>query len=114
MTIKLKRETREISIYRGDTPTLEATFTDEDGNPIDLTDATVYIACRKETVTGDVLFNKTCTVTNATQGQVEVKLTSTETDYVGKGIGEFEARYVDGTILNLSQLIIIFKEEVRD
>jgi len=104
----------EITIFRGDTPTLEATFTDEDGNPIDLTDATVYLACRKETATGDVLFDKTCTVTNPTKGQVRVTLTSIETDYVGKGIGEFEARYADGTILTLSQFIIIFKEEVRD
>jgi len=104
----------EIVIFRGDTPTLEASFMDEDGNPIDLTDATVYVACRKETVMGDLLFNKTCTIVDAPKGRVRVKLTSTETEYVGKGIGEFEARYVDGTILTLSQFIIIFKEEVRD
>jgi len=104
----------EIIIYRGDTPTLEASFTDEDDNPIDLTDATVYLACRKEEVTGDLLFDKTCTIVDAPGGKVRVTLSSTETDYVGKGIGEFEARYVDGTILTLSQFITVFKEEVRD
>jgi len=102
-----------LIIYRGDTPTYEIQFTDEDDNPIDLTDVTVYFTARKNTPHGELLFDKTCTAHNPTKGIVRVTLSSTDTNYVGNAIGEFEGRYVDGSIITLGQVELDFIKDVR-
>jgi len=100
-------------IYRGDTPTKEYQFLQEDGSPIDLSAATVYVAMRKHKKGGDLFINKATTIYAATEGKVRVTYTETETDFIGDAIAEFEARYADGTILTLGQIKVKFIEDIR-
>jgi len=99
-----------VYLYRGDTPTLVFTLRDEDGNPVDLTNCTVYFAVEKDET---VIINKTCAIINPAAGQLKVTLTSTETDFTGEALAELEGRYTDGTITTFGQFIIIMREDVR-
>jgi len=99
-----------VYLYRGDTPTLEFTLRDEDGNPIDLTNCTVYFAVEKNET---VIINKACTIIDTTAGQLKVTLTSSETDFTGEALAELEGRYTDGTITTFGQFTIIMREDIR-
>jgi len=99
-----------VRIYRGDTPTLEFTITDEDGNPVDLTGCTLYFAVKMD---DEVIINREALIIDPTKGLAQITLTAEETDHVGAALGELEGRYSDGTITTFGQFIIEFLEDVR-
>jgi hypothetical protein len=99
-----------VQIYRGDTPLLEFTVTDEDGKIIDLTDYHVYFAVKLK---GSVVINREASVYDPNRGLVRITLSTTETDYVGTGLGELEGRTEDGSVNTFGQFKVKFLEDVR-
>jgi len=101
-----------IVFFEGDTPTLEVQFFEADGKtPLDLTDATVYFYMVFE---DKVKVNREMTIVDAVNGIAKITLTSSETDWSGSGVVEFEARYADGTILTLAQESVQAKKQLRE
>lgn len=81
-------------IYRGTTPTITCTVTDDDGEAIDLTGHTVYFSIGKPgkdllTVTNDQM-----TIDGNT---VDVQLTQEQTLALPKGDTTMQLRAIDGT-----------------
>lgn len=101
----------EIVIYRGDTPTLEFTFSDvETGQPLNLSGWTLYFAAKK--VDGTVFINKQMTITDPNSGKAQVALTEDETNNIGRHIAEVEARQ-DNDISTLAQGVLVIRSDVR-
>ncbi len=100
-----------ITIFRGDTPTLEFTFTDPETNaPLNLSGWTLYFAV--QTASGVVFINKAMTVTDPVNGVAHVSLTATETDTVGIHTAEVEARK-DEEISTLAQGVVTIHPDIR-
>ncbi|MCS7224948.1 MAG: BppU family phage baseplate upper protein [Armatimonadetes bacterium] len=101
----------DITIFRGDTPTLEFTFLDgETSQPLNLSGWTLYFAVKHSD--GTLLINKLMTVTDPTNGTAQVALTASETNAVGIHIAEIESRK-DADILTLVQGLLRIRNDVR-
>jgi len=102
-----------VVFFQGDTPTLEVQFFEADGKtPIDLSTATVYFYMKD--AEDNVKVNREMTIVDAVNGIARITLTSSETDWFGSGIVEFEARYADGTILTLAQEPVQARKQLRE
>ncbi len=100
----------EVTIYRGDTPTLEFEFQDDAGNPLNLSGWTLYFAAKRND--GQIFINKPMTITDPPAGKATVALTSTETDNVGRHLAEIEARK-DSDVLTLAQGVLVIRGDIR-
>lgn len=104
-----------ISVFRGDTPTLTFTITDGDeSTPYDLTDSTVTIAAKKE-VTNEyegLRLEKTCVLSDPTNGQCTVELEAADTDLSGEFVVEVQAEFVSGLVRTLGRFKITFKQDI--
>lgn len=88
-----------LVLVQGDTaPTLTGVITDDaTGEPLDLTDCTVYFQMRQE---NDRRFtvNGSCTVTSALDGEVEYTLGANDLNTPGTYQTQFEVHYGDGKV----------------
>ena len=85
-----------IKFYRGDTPTVEVTVT-EDGEIFDLTGWTATLTCRTSKSATSPLFSSILTnVPNPTDGIILFELTSSNTDLAqGKYVYDVEVKKDD-------------------
>tara|TARA_R100001086_G_scaffold16743_2_gene8190 strand:- start:482 stop:799 length:318 start_codon:yes stop_codon:yes gene_type:complete len=101
-------------IKKGDTsPILQATLTDYNGDPVNLTAADVQF--RMENFDGTLKVNAACTVTDATNGVITYTFTTDDTDTAGTYKAEFEATYSDAsveTFPNKGSERIIIQEDI--
>lgn len=82
-----------FQIKKGDTsPAIEATVTDQDGDPVDLTGATIYFRMQ-DISTHDTLFDKEASIVDATEGMVEYNWQSGDTDTPGMYYAEFQIEF---------------------
>lgn len=100
----------KVRIFRGDAPTLIFTFTEQGGQPLDLSGWTLYFAAAAED--GTLLIDKQMSVIDPLQGKASVMLSSTETARAGVYKAEVEARKGD-TVLTLIQGYLVIVEDVR-
>lgn len=85
-----------FAIKVGDTsPTLEATLTDHDDEPINVTDAEVTFVMTKVGYT-DPVIEGSASVNDGEAGEVEYEWESGDTDESGIYEAEFEIEYADG------------------
>lgn len=99
----------DFYIKQGDTrPTLTRQLLDEDGEPVDVTGATVRFTL--EDPSGAVVVTEQlCTVLDGPTGEVAYEWQPGDTDRDGAHLGEFEVTYADGgvqTFPNPKQLTI--------
>lgn len=72
-----------LSLIRRDDVDLDITFTDKDGEPINISNATVYFTMKRKKTDSDddaVLAIEVTSHSNPTAGETRVSLTNTETD----------------------------------
>ena len=90
----------EYEIIQGETPTLLIEFLQEDGQPFDITGATITITSKRLLEDTDFLFQRPLTITDGKKGLGKVKLTTADTGVDGTVF--IEARIVfdsDGTVI---------------
>lgn len=91
-----------FSMFSGDDKTLQVTVTDEDGDPVDLTSATIKWQCTRSLGKASAISKTTTngiTITGASTGQFEVTLTDTDTESLaGTYQHEAQVTFSDGTI----------------
>lgn len=105
------------TIYRGTTPTITCTVTDDEGNTLDLTGYTLYFSIGKAK-------NPQLTVTNGqmsvTSSAAAVTLTQEQTLALKKGDTYMQLRGVDGDVAIATEMDpltvadIIYEEEIED
>jgi len=100
---------KRLMLYRGDTPTLEFTVKDLEGQPIDLTEWQVFFAVKIGETT---VLERECEVWNPPEGKARVTLTASDTDAIGVGVGELEGRK-NGEVRTFGQILVMFLEDVR-
>ncbi len=77
-------ESGDIELKQGDSDTLEFAFTDESGNPVDITGATLYFSVKSSLDDSGYFFQKVVTAhTDAQNGGTEVSITSENTNTSG-------------------------------
>lgn len=81
------------TIYRGTTPTITCTVTDDDGQALDLTGYTVFFSIGKAANAQLTVTNDQMTITG---NVVEVTLTQAQTLALNKGETMMQLRAVDG------------------
>jgi len=69
-----------ISIYRGDTPTITAVVKDEDGNTVDITGATMTLSVKENENFTSYLFQSVGSLSNPAVGEVKFFLTTANTE----------------------------------
>jgi len=75
----------DILLKQGDSDILEFAFTDDIGNPIDITGSTLYFSVKSSIDDSIYYFQKTVTShTNAANGLTEVSISSSDTDISGQ------------------------------
>lgn len=96
--------TTNFSMFAGDDKTLQVTVTDEDGDPVNLTAASIKWQCARSLGKASAI-SKTATsgggitITGAATGDFEVTLDDTDTeDLAGTYQHEAEVTFSDGTI----------------
>lgn len=91
-----------FSMYAGDDKTLEVTLTDADGDPVDITAATIKWQCARSKGKASAISKSTSggiTITSAANGQFSVALSDTDTeDLSGSFEHEAQVTFSDGTI----------------
>ena len=74
----------DIVLKQGDSDLLEFSFTDDNGNPIDITGTTLYFSVKQFIDDASYVFQKTITShTDASNGQTEVTISSSDTGTSG-------------------------------
>lgn len=87
----------EIEVIRGDDVTLTLTFTDNDGNAIDLTSGTVFFTVKKKASDTDenALIKKNISIFSApTTGIMNLSLTDEDTD-LASGVYYYDVQFID-------------------
>ena len=101
-----------FEIIRGDTVSLNMTFTDDDNAPIDLTGYTIFFTVKKDMNDTDaqavIAVN---TTTGDATGKVTIDLTSDDTD-VTEGAYHYDLQLVKGSIVESTKSDIL--SVVRD
>ena len=98
----------DLSIYRGDSKTWNLSFTDSDGQAINITGYTIFFTVKKknsytdDTVDTDAVIQKNVTVhTDPEQGQTQLVLQPSDTSSVIPAVYVYDMQLKDdsGTIL---------------
>lgn len=74
---------KRFQIIRGDDVSLDITFTDQNGDPVDLTDTTVFFTVKRklsETDEEAIITKEITSHTNPTNGETNVSLSKEDTD----------------------------------
>jgi hypothetical protein len=88
----------DIRLKQGDSDVLEFSFTDESGNPINITGATLYFSVKSSVNDTDYFFQKIVTNhTNASEGLTQIEITSEDTNIAGSYLYDCEIVFADGT-----------------
>lgn len=101
---------RQIKFIRGETPTFRYQFKLGSGQTLDLTDGTLTLNVKEKLADDTVLFTKTLTVTDATAGKAQVKLSQSETDRVGDFFSEVKISFDGGATVRKpkdSQIMLV-------
>lgn len=101
----------EISVYRGDDKTWTLNFTDTNGDPIDLTGATVFftIKVNKTDKDSDAIISKDqSSHVDAVNGQTTISLTDSDTD-VRVGNYHYDIQLVDSLGIVTTIVVGAFK-----
>lgn len=106
----------KLYIIRGDSTTIETTFTNDDGSVIDLTGATVYFTVKKKQgdVDDDALIKKDVTThVDAANGVTAIELTASDTDIeVGEHVWDLQIKYVNGNVQSTSAGIVEVSQDI--
>jgi len=101
----------ELSVYRGDDKTWNLNFTDANGDPIDLTGATVFftIKVNKTDKDSDAIISKDqSSHVDAVNGQTTISLTDSDTD-VRVGNYHYDIQLVDSLGIVTTIVVGAFK-----
>ena len=108
--------TERINIIRRDDVTLTVTITDEQGTPLNLTEATVYFTVknRKTDTDAQALITKEVTShVNPTAGITEVELTDEDTDIDSRSyFFDVQVKTSDNKIRSLSYGLIRVQQDI--
>ena len=97
-TINLDTSTRvDITCRRGDTFKLEFTFTDDDGDAIDLTSYTWKMDVKEtDTSSGDIIGDTSFTYTGNNEGKLTVTATASTMSGVSGGLYVYDLQSTNG------------------
>jgi len=110
---------RTVTIYRGDTPTLQFTIGRANGAALDLTDSTVHFAARlPDSTTPEI--DAAADLADETHGVASVTLTALQTAVAGSYLAEVEVRWAadegEGTperVYTATQFTLQILDDVR-
>lgn len=106
----------DIRIKRGDVrPVFDVQLTDDDGDAIDLTGASVQFLMKRGSNAPKV--NSAATITTASDGKVQYAWSTSDTDEVGEYDGEFEVTHSDGdleTFPSDGYLSVVVEQDLGD
>ncbi len=106
---------RNLYLTRGDDKFYVLTFTDGNGDPIDITGWTIYFTVKRDLDDTDdeALIKKDITAhTDPTNGVTKIHLTSDDTDLIGNFYYDIQVKKSDGIILTVLEGMITFKKDV--
>lgn len=107
----------EVEIYRGDTPKFSFAVKKRDGSVFDLTNSEVYFAARDlYDPSATLVFDVTCTITDAGSGLCEAQLDGDDTTPAGSYLAEVEVRdtpVATTYIYTAIQFELTIKDDVR-
>lgn len=95
--------TQKIQVVRGDDHTIAVTFKDENGNPIDITGATVYFTIKRindindSNDTNAIVAKEVTSHTDASAGETEIVLTGSDLSVAGLHKCDVQVKYADNT-----------------
>ena len=110
--------TQVDEIFLGDTPEYEFTLEDDDGDAIDLTNATEVRFAAKPELDSQIpdnlaQFNRTCSIdAPATAGICRVTLTIGDTDQAGRYIAEVQVKFSGGAVATVEQFLLIINKTI--
>ena len=89
-----------LAIYRGDDKTWNLAFKDAEGDPIDITGATVWFTAKENTTDEDasaVLQKQITSHSNPTQGETQLSLIPSDTDAMEVKDYEYDMQLVESS-----------------
>jgi len=104
---------RSIEVYKGDYLTIDITVLDANKNPVDLTDATAIFTARTRENSSAYVIQKELTITNPTEGEMRLELTSAETNQTPMSYpADIELILSDGTVKTIWKSTLKIKWDV--
>lgn len=104
---------REVYLTEGDTePDLQITLKDQDGDPVDLTEATVTFSMAKLS-TGELkITDAACSVTDGPNGVFTYSWGATDLDERGVFVGQFKVTTTGGTQRVFERLKLVVRAKL--
>ena len=106
---------RNLYLTRGDDKYYILTFTDSNGDPIDITGWIIFFTVKRDLDDTDdeALIKKDITShTDPTNGQTRIHLTNDDTDLIGSYYYDIQVKKSDGTIITILEGAITFKKDI--
>lgn len=103
---------KDLEIFRGDKKKICFSLK-SDGQPLDLTGSTIYLAAKENWQDTELYWDKQCTITDPEGGLCEVELTSTETGSMKELMAELEITWADSTKSTYGDFNIRIKPDLR-
>ena len=106
---------RNLYLQRGDDKFYILTFTDDNGEAVDITDWIIYFTVKEDLDDSDddALLKKDVSVHfDAENGKTKLHLTNTDTDLVGNYYYDIQVKKSDGTIITIMEGMITFKQDI--
>lgn len=104
---------RSIEVYKGDYLTIDITVLDANKNPVDLMGATAIFTARTRENSSAYVIQKELTITNPTEGEMRLELTSAETNQTPMSYpADIELTLSDGTVKTIWKSTLKIKWDV--
>ena len=108
-----------ISMFKGDTKTIEVTAKNQDGIAVDITGASIKFTVKTNATDTDAQakFQKTTTlgitITDATNGKFEIAISPSDTSGLSAGEFVFDIQLnISGAIFTIAKDIFLLKQDV--
>lgn len=108
----------KISMIRGDTRIITATFVDSEGNPVNLTGGLVHFTANQNKSPSDdtsaAITKNISSFAAPTTGVQDITLTSADTNNLAAGTYYYDIQFVSstGVVISLPQDILLIKPDI--
>ena len=112
ITVEQFESLKDLEIFRGDKKLISFSLKDN-GQPLNITGATIYLTAKENWTDSTPYFDKLCTITDPTGGLCEVLLTATETGEIKSLTAELEITWSDSSKSTYGDFKIRIKPDLR-
>lgn len=111
--VKFEVPQKTIQFYRGDSPTLRLTLSQNNQPFIIPSGSKIYLAIKQSIESESYMTNRQCMIDDAQKGKISVQLTKSDTDYVGTFFAELSMDMPGGGQITLLRFDITYLPDVR-